>query len=441
MATCCVTEMEPAPLMTKHQSISSLSTHDLGAPSDELLRKSCDHSAFRLVAPRILDECANLGARSMPLQALRSRTMRTTPTHRSRVAASMPIQALQRSMGTTAFDPFHCYHRRDSIVCSEPPPTSPHFDEIAVTQIMSNDFEVDEDGLLHLDGEDALVRKASSRIDETGTQTSSALWKDPEQGVILVDWDDTLFATTWLAGKSEFKSWQREWVSGAPPKLSEEDARDLAELDKAARAFLCAASALGQVVCVTLSRKPWQHNTMKAFMPELAKAWEEAGVEVIYASEVMLRRHSSGGGECRHASGPGLVEQEVILMGQSIKKKETAMRRVINKIYGKGSWKNVVSIGDGEAEFNALRDISFKHTNPTSGVTGSQKRFRMKAVQMLDSPTCNELTTQLQILQAWMPALMHLDDDFFLTLSDGEEDILAMHNILLERLEGQGQTS
>ena len=73
-----------------------------------------------------------------------------------------------------------------------------------------------------------------------------------------------------------------------------------------------------------------------------------------------------------------------------------------------------------------------------SGVTGSQKRFRMKAVQMLDSPTCNELTTQLQILQAWMPALMHLDDDFFLTLSDGEEDILAMHNILLERLEGQG---
>ena len=125
-------------------------------------------------------------------------------------------------------------------------------------------------------------------------------------------------------------------------------------------------------------------------------------------------------------------------MGQSIKKKETAMRRVINKIYGKGSWKNVVSIGDGEAEFNALRDISFKHTNPMSGVTGSQKRFRMKAVQMLDSPTCNELTTQLQILQAWMPALMHLDDDFFLTLSDGEEDILAMHNILLERLEGQG---
>ena len=93
-------------------------------------------------------------------------------------------------------------------------------------------------------------------------------------------------------------------------------------------------------------------------MPELAKAWEEAGglgrawllfrlcfmlmpssgvpgVEVIYASEVMLRRHSSGhqqsetseesmvraecmywatgGGECRHASGPGLVEQEVDL--------------------------------------------------------------------------------------------------------------------------------
>ena len=195
----------------------------------------------------------------MPLQALRTRTLRTTPTNRSRVAASMPIEALQRSMMCSTSG-MELFHRRDSVVCSEPPPaspSSPHFQELDdVTRIMSgmsNDFEVDEDGLLHLDGEDDLVKKVSSRfsleaLDEGATQTSSGLWKDPEQGVIIVDWDDTLFATTWLAAKSEFKSWQKMWVSGAAPKLSEEDARDLAELDKAARAFLCAASALGKVL-------------------------------------------------------------------------------------------------------------------------------------------------------------------------------------------------
>lgn len=55
---------------------------------------------------------------------------------------------------------------------------------------------------------------------------------------------------------------------------------------------------------------------------------------------------------------------------------------------------------------------------------------------MLDSPCCSELITQLQILQAWLPALMHLDDDFFVTLGDSEEDIMAMHQKLLDRLEG-----
>ena len=143
---------------------------------------------------------------------------------------------------------FELFHRRDSIVCSEPTPT-PQFQEVKLMKQMSNDFEVDDDGLLHLDGEDALFRTSLSKqpsLDECGTQTSSALWKDPEQGVIIVDWDDTLFATTWLAEKSEFKSWQRDWVSGAAPKLSEQDAHDLAELDKAARSFICAASALGR---------------------------------------------------------------------------------------------------------------------------------------------------------------------------------------------------
>ena len=42
----------PSPKRRKHLSTSSLATQDLGAPSDELLRKTGDHSAFRHVAPR-----------------------------------------------------------------------------------------------------------------------------------------------------------------------------------------------------------------------------------------------------------------------------------------------------------------------------------------------------------------------------------------------------
>ena len=35
---------------------------------------------------------------------------------------------------------------------------------------------------------------------------------------------------------------------------------------------------------------------------------------------------------------------------------QTAMQKVIKHAYDGKSWKNVVSIGDGEAEFNAMRD-------------------------------------------------------------------------------------
>jgi len=43
--------------------------------------------------------------------------------------------------------------------------------------------------------------------------------------------------------------------------------------------------------------------------------------------------------------------------------RQTAMKRVIKHAYEGKSWKNVVSIGDGEAEFNAMRASRFKPTN------------------------------------------------------------------------------
>eukprot|EP00913_Durusdinium_trenchii_P007562 g7106.t1 len=71
----------------------------------------------------------------------------------------------------------------------------------------------DEDGLLQLDGAELLMcRNVSNRSnDEVSLQTSSAQWQDPGQGVIIVDWDDTLFPTTWLSEKPKFRTWQRGW--------------------------------------------------------------------------------------------------------------------------------------------------------------------------------------------------------------------------------------
>lgn len=408
--------------------------YDLGAPSRpaSARKTGLDRSGFQMAAGRILDDVAKFAVMSVPLLAYTRPSGLKEPlspvsqkAHVNRIIQSMPLTQLFGE-GKTA-------------QVQEMPTRCVSLPEEPCKKMISMSEEEDDEGLLYLEGADALMTKQLSNrsMGEVSQQTSSAQWQEPEQGVIIVDWDDTLFPTSWLSEKPEFRSWQKGWSSSdkKTPDFSKEDLQLLGELDQAARSFISAASALGQVCCVTLSRRPWQQNTMSAFMPKLASAWEEEGIQVVYASETFVISQGVTATECRHSSGMAVDEQETIMMNRAMKKKETAMKRVIKHAYGNGkSWKNVVSIGDGEAEYNAIREISFKHVNPL-GHSGDQKSFRMKAVQMLESPSCHELITQLQILQAWMPALMHLDDDFFVTLGDSEEDIMAMHQKLLERLE------
>lgn len=115
------------------------------------------------------------------------------------------------------------------------------------------------------------------------------------------------------------------------PEFSQEDLQQLAELDQAARSFVTAASALGQVCCVTLSRRPWQQNTMSAFMPKLASAWEEEGIQVVYASETFVISQGVMATECRHSSQMAAEEQETIIMNRAMKKKEEERGKKLEK--------------------------------------------------------------------------------------------------------------
>lgn len=370
--------------------MSDLMDYDLGAPSRPISRKTgLDRSGFQLAAGRILDDVAKFAVMSVPLIAYTRASGMKEPLS---PVSMPPVNRIVQSMPLTEF--FGSLQKAP-VVLQEPPARCVSLPE-EPKGIIERDEEL-EDGLLHLEGAEQLVSKQRSNISnrslqrsvgELSQQTSSAQWQEPEQGVIIVDWDDTLFPTSWLSEKQEFRSWQRRWSSEKKmPEFSQEDLQQLAELDQAARSFVTAASALGQVCCVTLSRRPWQQNTMSAFMPKLASAWEEEGIQVVYASESFVISQGVMATECRHSSEMAAEEQETIIMNRAMKKKETAMKRVIKHAYEGKSWKNVVSIGDGEAEFNAMREISFKHVNP-KGHTGDQKSFRMKAVQMLDSPSC-----------------------------------------------------
>mmetsp|Transcript_62304 Transcript_62304/g.196749 ORF Transcript_62304/g.196749 Transcript_62304/m.196749 type:complete len:326 (+) Transcript_62304:68-1045(+) len=94
-----------------------------------------------------------------------------------------------------------------------------------------------------------------------------------EETLIIFDWDDTLFPTTWLR--------QQGLAPGHGPAPSEEQRAQLEDLAISATQALSVARALGRVVVVTNAGAGWVELSCRAFLPELARAME--GVEVISA--------------------------------------------------------------------------------------------------------------------------------------------------------------
>ncbi len=97
---------------------------------------------------------------------------------------------------------------------------------------------------------------------------------------------------------------------------------------------------------------------------------------------------------------------------QYTRKKQRAMMQVLRRFYGQRSWKNVVSIGDGEYEEQALTNIGFERTNAVSSKTGQPKELRVKTVKLVGRPDVSQLRDQLQVLQAWLPRIISWRCDF-----------------------------
>eukprot|EP00435_Cladocopium_sp_Y103_P056170 s2398_g18.t2 len=218
---------------------------------------------------------------------------------------------------------------------------------------------------------------------------------DREDVLIMLDWDDTVLPTTWLAGQPWFRLWLNKQAS---PELAHEliDAQDLEalrEIDVAACEFLEEIHRWGQVVCITLAQRPWVQQSMKAFLPRLAQRWEEFGIPVHYAVEEYARKNRWGSW-CQKSSGPSLLESTVLEMNLRATQKFKVMKRLLRHFYRSKDYCNAVSIGDGLAERNGLKEIAWCHDSLME--VSSEKHLQAKTIQMLEDPTCVQLTTELK---------------------------------------------
>jgi len=219
-------------------------------------------------------------------------------------------------------------------------------------------------------------------------------WSEPSETVIIFDWDDTLFPTSYM-----------QQHTGSCRTIVEHHA-ELPEASREAMHFhigvveelLRLAGRLGQVLIVTMASEIWVSLCAEKHMPGCQDLFEAVGAQVVAARSGVPKKQQRQA--CSNDRDPS----------QYLKTR--AMQRAIRDFYSRGrrrSWKNVLSIGDSSAERCALQDVIFRQMQRNRH--GRWKECRCKTLMLMQEPSLAQLTAQLQRVTKSLPALVTHDGD------------------------------
>lgn len=217
----------------------------------------------------------------------------------------------------------------------------------------------------------------------TKSTDSSVEYANPNQTIIIFDWDDTLCPSTTCMRRHGLS------VLGDPP--TGELAESLEVLAGHARRLLEQAMQLAQaVVVVTNAEDGWVDLSCKAWMPSLQATLEK--VELISARSNW---------EHKGVASPA---------GWKAKAFEDAIDKFYSRYAGQ-SWKNVISIGDAPHEREALHRVVRWSPFPKSS------KCRSKSVKFVLRPSIENLGKEQQMLLESIEEIVNFDDDLDLHFS------------------------
>jgi len=275
-------------------------------------------------------------------------------------------------------------------------------------------------------------------------RTSQFQFAERLQTVIVYDWDDTLFPTSFLFDSLRLDlavplAQQRRL--GARAK---EVQRKLAKCENLAAKILQESYVAGQVVVVTLAVKGWVEQACRCFYPKVGELLRQLKIRVVSA-----RQEQTSNGKLNVSKG--LVkakcrsEEEYwgLLKGRAISKE---IEQFYSQYEGQ-SWKNVISIGDSQFERYGLlaastayiqnKRMSQLDVTPFSPAQSGawqkldvtqdaehQIRLRVKCCKLLGDPDMDELAVELNTIGKWLTSMVRLDEGFdidFEALKDVEQ--------------------
>eukprot|EP00450_Noctiluca_scintillans_P026981 CAMPEP_0194517450 /NCGR_PEP_ID=MMETSP0253-20130528/50622_1 /TAXON_ID=2966 /ORGANISM="Noctiluca scintillans" /LENGTH=360 /DNA_ID=CAMNT_0039361413 /DNA_START=62 /DNA_END=1141 /DNA_ORIENTATION=- len=257
---------------------------------------------------------------------------------------------------------------------------------------------------------------------------SQIAFADKAQTVIILDWDDTLFPTTYV---SDVLHVRYDAPLDGQTHLSEQARRHArAQLDVCehrAETALRTAWAGGQVVVVTLAMPGWVEMSCRHFYRTVGAVLDELQIPVVYAQ---LRAEAASPGStsrARHFTGEAAERRWSHVKGLAISEE---IDRCYSSYPGQ-SWKNVLSVGDSNFERLGLLAATGAYVGGgricigSSGPplvrqagtlhavqNGHYLKVRAKCLKLLDRPSAEELELQLDMVSQWLDPMLKLDDGF-----------------------------
>lgn len=270
---------------------------------------------------------------------------------------------------------------------------------------------------------------------------SQATFTDKSQTAIIFDWDDTLFPTTYIRHDLGLDLHKPLKDQNLPLSLKQEVAANLQKCATNAANLLRLACTMGKVILVTLASPPWVTDACKLFYPSIGSLLTTLGITAIYAQEDNPVDHDA-------LQGKSYNELEIFwskVKGKAIGK----ALKVFYSQYKGQSWKNILSIGD--SNFERLGTISATEeymqelgVHPEEGqdqsaasnrpltcqanIRGHKYRLRTKTLKLVDQPTIEELTMEIDICRQWLPHMVCLDAGFDVDLS-ALDNVKQLQNI------------
>lgn len=255
-----------------------------------------------------------------------------------------------------------------------------------------------------------------------GRRNSQEFYGSKNQTIFILDWDDTLFPTTYVRDELQLTWTKTLQEQRLPSRQKAEVSSKLAVCANRVVELVRQASKAGKVVLVTLARKPWVSDSCRNFFPSVGTLIRELNVPVVYAQEGVQVDYNKV-----QMASDGEVERFWSTM------KARAIARECAEFYSQyegQSWKNVISIGDSDFErlgtMLATQDYMVQAGIPRSTdkaveVDGHMYKVRTKTFKMVDQPSVDELITQIGMLRTWLPLMVKLDSNFDVNLNNADD--------------------